>query len=90
MVSSFAILLGLSATFASCNAANQTTTIEDEGLACSDMAVALAKLQTLTGTPHSTYFCYTLSSDEGHSLIITRSLLSGLSRGKTVWSTTTK
>ena len=59
MVSSFAILLGLSATFANCDAANQTTTIDDEGLACIDMAVALAKLQTLTGTPHSTYCCYT-------------------------------
>ena len=52
MVSSFAILLGLSATFANCDAANQTTTIEDEGLACNDMASALAKLQTLTGTQH--------------------------------------
>ena len=30
----------------------KTATVEDEGLACIDMAVALAKLQTLTGTQH--------------------------------------
>lgn len=59
MVSSFAILLGLSATFANCDAANQTTTIEDEGLACNDMATALAKLQTLTGTPQTPHIAVT-------------------------------
>ena len=30
----------------------KTASIEDEGLACSNMASALPKLQTLTGAPH--------------------------------------
>lgn len=30
----------------------KTSSVEDEGLACNDMASALAKLQTLTGTQH--------------------------------------
>ena len=30
----------------------KTASVEDEGLACSNMASALPKLQTLTGTPH--------------------------------------
>ena len=53
MVYSFPILLGLSATLVSGNVAViHTTTIDNEGLACSNMAGALPKLQTLTGTPH--------------------------------------
>lgn len=30
----------------------KTSSVEDEGLACNDMASALAELQTLTGTQH--------------------------------------
>ena len=30
----------------------KTSSVEDEGLVCNDMASALAKLQTLTGTQH--------------------------------------
>lgn len=37
----------------------KTATVEDEGLACIDMAVALAKLQTLTGTPQTPHIAVT-------------------------------
>ena len=59
MVCSFAILLGLSATLVTGNVAViHTTTIDNEGLACSIMASSLPKLQTLTGTPHITVKTY--------------------------------
>ena len=74
--------------------------IKYDGIACSDMASALPKLQTLTGTPSSSCSCSpnrlissNLAFDQwslhqlNHVGTNASLLLSGLSRGRTVWST---